>query len=63
MIGVMFAPRQDRMTAALARVIKSGGQLFLANWTPASMKIATTRRGFCVHGRSVIILPSIPRTN
>ncbi len=37
LIGAMFAPRPDRVAAELARVIKTGGQLFMANWTPASM--------------------------
>ncbi len=37
MIGAMFAPQPDRVTSEFARVIKSGGQLFMANWTPNSM--------------------------
>lgn len=37
LIGAMFAPRPDKVAAELARVIKPGGRLFMANWTPASM--------------------------
>src|SRR3990167_9614984 len=38
LIGAMFAPRPEQVAAELARVIKPGGQLFMANWTPASMQ-------------------------
>ena len=34
--GVMFTPDQERAAAELARVCKPGGQIGLANWTPAS---------------------------
>ena len=37
MIGAMFAPQPDQVVNEFARVIKSGGQLFMANWTPHSM--------------------------
>ena len=37
MIGAMFAPRPDKVSAELARVIRPGGRLYMANWTPASM--------------------------
>lgn len=37
MIGAMFAPQPDRVVSEFARVIKSGGSLCMANWTPASM--------------------------
>jgi ubiquinone/menaquinone biosynthesis C-methylase UbiE len=37
MIGAMFAPQPDRVASEFARVIKSGGQLFMANWTSNSM--------------------------
>jgi SAM-dependent methyltransferase len=37
MIGAMFAPRPDRVAAELARVIRPGGRLYMANWTPTSM--------------------------
>jgi SAM-dependent methyltransferase len=34
MFGVMFAPRPNVVVAELYRVIKPGGQIALANWTP-----------------------------
>lgn len=37
MFGAMFAPRPNRVTNEFARVVKPGGQLYMANWTPASM--------------------------
>ena len=35
MFGAMFAPRPDRVAAELLRVCKPGGQIAMANWTPA----------------------------
>ena len=32
--GVMFAPNQKRAAAELLRVVKPGGRIGLANWTP-----------------------------
>jgi SAM-dependent methyltransferase len=32
--GVMFAPNQPRAAAELLRVVRSGGRIGLANWTP-----------------------------
>jgi len=32
--GVMFAPNQERAAAELLRVVRSGGRIGLANWTP-----------------------------
>lgn len=32
--GVMFAPNQQRAASELLRVVKSGGRIGLANWTP-----------------------------
>jgi ubiquinone/menaquinone biosynthesis C-methylase UbiE len=32
--GVMFAPNQERAAGELLRVVKSGGRIGLANWTP-----------------------------
>ncbi len=32
--GVMFAPDQERAAAELIRVVRSGGRIGLANWTP-----------------------------
>lgn len=37
MFGAMFAPRPAQVTNELARVLKPGGQLIMANWTPRSM--------------------------
>ncbi|MBI1422265.1 MAG: methyltransferase domain-containing protein [Gammaproteobacteria bacterium] len=37
LIGAMFAPRPERVVAEFARVLKPGGKLCMANWTPASM--------------------------
>jgi SAM-dependent methyltransferase len=33
-VGVMFAPDQDRSAAELTRVCRPGGTIALANWTP-----------------------------
>src|SRR5512143_174677 len=32
--GVMFAPNQERAASELLRVVRSGGRIGLANWTP-----------------------------
>jgi ubiquinone/menaquinone biosynthesis C-methylase UbiE len=32
--GVMFAPNQERAASELLRVVKAGGKIGLANWTP-----------------------------
>jgi len=32
--GVMFAPNQERIASELTRVVRSGGRIGLANWTP-----------------------------
>ena len=32
--GVMFTPNQEQAAAELLRVLKSGGKIGLANWTP-----------------------------
>jgi len=36
MFGAMFAPRPEIVAAELARVLKPGGLLAMANWNPAS---------------------------
>jgi SAM-dependent methyltransferase len=36
MFGAMFAPRPELVAAELARVLKSGGLLAMANWNPES---------------------------
>ena len=34
MFGAMFAPRPERVAAELIRVVKPGGMIRMANWTP-----------------------------
>jgi len=34
LIGAMFAPRPDRVTAEMLRVCRPGGRIVMANWTP-----------------------------
>ena len=36
LIGAMFAPRPEAVTYEIARVLRPGGRLFMANWTPRS---------------------------
>ena len=36
MFGAMFAPRPELVAAELARVLKPGGRLAMANWNPSS---------------------------
>jgi SAM-dependent methyltransferase len=45
MFGVMFAPRPEVAAAELARVLKPGGVLALANWNPASFSAKMFRVG------------------
>src|SRR5678815_5329994 len=35
LVGAMFAPRPDRVAAELTRVVKPGGRIVMANWTPS----------------------------
>jgi len=37
LIGAMFAPRPEKVASELARVSRSGGRLYMANWTPNGM--------------------------
>ena len=37
MFGAMFAPQPERVVAECARVLKPGGLLAMANWTPGSL--------------------------
>lgn len=37
LIGAMFAPRPERVVSEVSRVLKTGGKLYMANWTPRSM--------------------------
>lgn len=47
MFGAMFAPRPERVAAEFARVLRPGGTLAMANWTPGGfvgqMFVATSR--------------------
>jgi SAM-dependent methyltransferase len=45
MFGVMFAPRPEVAAGELARVLKRGGTLALANWNPASFSAKMFRVG------------------
>lgn len=36
LIGAMFAPRPERVTAELLRVTRPGGRVVMGNWTPES---------------------------
>lgn len=37
MFGAMFAPRPENVASEIARVLRSGGRLYMANWTAESM--------------------------
>lgn len=37
MIGAMFAPRPEKVASEIARVLRPGGKLYMANWTPNGM--------------------------
>ena len=45
MFGAMFAPRPEMVAAELARVLKPGGRLAMANWNPESFSGAMFRTG------------------
>lgn len=45
MFGAMFAPRPERVAAELARVLKPGGLLAMANWNPESFTGRMFRTG------------------
>ena len=49
MFGAMFAPRPEAVASELARVLKPGGRLAMANWNPASF----SGQMFSVTGRHV----------
>jgi SAM-dependent methyltransferase len=55
MFGAMFAPRPEVVASELARVLKSGGRLAMANWNPASF----SGQMFKVGGRHVPPPPGI----
>ena len=56
MFGAMFAPRPERVAAELARVLKPGGALAMANWNPQSF----SGQMFAVGGRHVPPPSGIP---
>jgi 2-polyprenyl-3-methyl-5-hydroxy-6-metoxy-1,4-benzoquinol methylase len=45
MFGAMFAPRPELVASELARVLKPGGRLAMANWNPASFTGAMFKVG------------------
>ena len=45
MFGAMFAPRPELVASELARVLKAGGLLAMANWNPASFTGAMFKLG------------------
>ena len=55
MFGAMFAPRPDLVAAELARVLRPGGLLAMANWTPGGF----SGQMFQVGGRHVPPPPGI----
>ena len=56
MFGAMFAPRPEVVSSELARVLKSGGKLTMANWNPASF----SAHMFKVTARHVAPPPGLP---
>jgi SAM-dependent methyltransferase len=56
MFGAMFAPRPELVAAELARVLKPGGLLAMANWNPESF----SGQMFRVGGRHVPPAPGLP---
>ena len=55
MFGAMFAPRPDVVASELARVLRPGGRLAMANWNPESF----SGQMFKVSGRHVSPPPGI----
>ncbi len=56
MFGAMFAPRPEMVASELARVMRTGGVLAMANWTPASF----SGQMFKVSGKHVPPNPAFP---
>jgi len=56
MFGAMFAPRPELVASEIARVLKPGGTLAMANWDPAGF----TGLMFKVAGKHVPPNPDIP---
>lgn len=55
MFGAMFAPRPELVASELARVLRSGGRLAMANWNPGSF----TGQMFKLSGRHVPPPPGV----
>jgi SAM-dependent methyltransferase len=49
LIGAMFAPRPELVAAELKRVVRPGGKIIMANWTPAGF----VGQMFKTHGKHV----------
>jgi SAM-dependent methyltransferase len=56
MYGVMFAPRPEWVVSELCRVVKPGGLIALANWTPAGF----IGKMFAIFARHVPPPPGLP---
>ncbi len=56
MYGVMFAPRPERVASELQRVVKPGGLIALANWTPGGF----IGKMFAVFARHLPPLAGLP---
>lgn len=56
MFGAMFAPRPEVVAAEMARVLKPGGLLAMANWDPASF----SGQMFAIGGKHVPPPPGVP---
>ena len=51
LIGAMFAPRPEKVASELARVCRSGGRLYMANWTPDGMVVRCSRSSRSMYHR------------
>jgi len=56
MFGAMFAPRPELVVSEIARVLKPGGLLAMANWNPASF----TGEMFRTSAKHVPLPPGVP---
>ena len=56
MYGVMFAPRPERVASELQRVVKPGGLIAMANWTPGGF----IGKMFAVFARHLPPPPGLP---
>jgi SAM-dependent methyltransferase len=56
MFGAMFAPRPEMVVSEIARILRPGGLLAMANWNPASF----TGKMFKVSSRHVAPPPGLP---